>query len=103
MRFKTLLLPFGAIGLTWNSLMSWAGGWFTLMVSESFSIGEKDYRLPGIGSYIQKAATEKNMVAITWGVGVLLVVIIGMDQLVWRPMLAYADRFRLDMVSTGQP
>ncbi len=103
MRFKTLLLPFGAIGLTWNSLMSWAGGWFTLMVSESFSIGDKDYRLPGIGSYIQKAANDKNTLAITWGIGVLLVVIIGMDQFVWRPMLSYADRFRLDMVSTGSP
>ncbi|MHB8636000.1 MAG: ABC transporter permease [Fimbriimonadaceae bacterium] len=103
MRFKTLLLPFGAIGLVWNSLMSWAGGWFALMVSESFSIGDKDYRLPGIGSYIQLAAQEKNIAAITWGVVVLLIVIVGLDQLVWRPMLAYADKFRLDMVSTDAP
>ena len=103
MRFKTLLLPFGAIGLVWNSLMSWAGGWFALMVSESFSIGDKDYRLPGIGSYIQLAAKERNVTAITWGVLVLLVVIVGLDQFVWRPMLAYADKFRLDMVSSDAP
>lgn len=103
MRFKTLLLPFGAIGLSWNSLMSWAGGWFALMVSESFSIGDKDYRLPGIGSYIQLAATQKNVTAIVSGVIVLLIVIVGLDQLAWRPMLAYADRFRLDMVSTETP
>ena len=103
MRFKTLLLPFGAIGLVWNSLMSWAGGWFALMVSESFSIGDKDYRLPGIGSYIQLAANQKNISAITSGILVLLVVIVGLDQLVWRPMLAYADRFRLDMVSADVP
>ena len=103
MRFKTLLLPFGAIGLVWNSLMSWAGGWFALMVSESFSIGDKDYRLPGIGSYIQLAANQKNISAITSGILVLLVVIVGLDQLVWRPMLAYADKFRLDMVSTDAP
>ncbi|HLK14953.1 MAG TPA: ABC transporter permease subunit [Fimbriimonadaceae bacterium] len=103
MRFKSLLLPFGAIGLVWNSLMSWAGGWFALMVSESFSIGEKDYRLPGIGSYIQLAAQRQDTRAITYGVLVLLVVIVGLDQLVWRPLLAYADKFRLDMVSTEAP
>lgn len=102
-KFKTLLLPFGAIGLVWNSLMSWAGGWFALMVSESFSIGDKDYRLPGIGSYIQLAAVQKNITAIIWGVMTLLIVIVGLDQFLWRPLLAYADRFRLDMVSVETP
>jgi NitT/TauT family transport system permease protein len=102
-RFKTLMLPFGAIGLVWNSLMSWAGGWFALMASEAFAVGTKNYTLPGLGSYIAKAASEKNMTAIIWGLGVLLVVIVGLDQLAWRPLLAYTDRFRLDMVATEEP
>lgn len=96
---KYLELPFGAIGLLWNSIMSWAGGWFFLMAAEMFTVGRRDFRLPGIGSYLQTAADRGEMTAIAWGLGTLIVVIVGLDQLVWRPLLVWADRFKLETVS----
>ncbi len=63
LRFKTLELPFAAIGLLWNSMMSWAGGWFFLMAAEIFHVGRRDFRLPGLGSYLQTAASEGNCFA----------------------------------------
>lgn len=99
--FKHLELPFGAIGLLWNSIMSWAGGWFFLMAAEMFTVGERDFRLPGIGSYLQTAANQGDMTAIAWGLATLILVIVGLDQLVWRPLLVWADRFKLEMVTGG--
>ena len=61
LRFKTLELPFAAIGLIWNSMMSWAGGWFFLMAAEIFAVGDRDFRLPGLGSYLQTAANAGNV------------------------------------------
>ncbi|MCX7801060.1 MAG: ABC transporter permease subunit [Fimbriimonadales bacterium] len=98
MRFKTLQLPFGMIGLIWNSMMSWAGGWFFLMAAEIFNVGERDFRLPGLGSYLQEAAHQGNTRAILFGLATLTLVIVALDQLVWRPFLAWSHRFRLDMV-----
>lgn len=103
LRFKTLELPFAANSLIWNSVMSWAGGWFFLMAAEIFSVGERDFRLPGLGAYLQEAANQQNLVAIAWGVGTLVLVIVLLDQLVWRPLLAWADRFSLSMVSSDLP
>lgn len=98
-RLKTLELPFAAISLIWNSMMSWAGGWFFLMAAEIFTVGDRDFRLPGLGSYLQTAANEGNFRAILWGVGMLVLVIIALDQLVWRPLLVWAERFKVEMVS----
>lgn len=103
LRFRTLELPFAAIGLLWNSMMSWAGGWFFLMAAEIFTVGEKDFRLPGLGAYLQEAANQQDYRAIAWGVAALLLVIILLDQLVWRPLLAWADRFKLEMVESDNP
>ncbi len=103
LRFRTLELPFAAIGLLWNSMMSWAGGWFFLMAAEIFTVGEKDFRLPGLGAYLQEAANQQDYRAIAWGVATLLLVIILLDQLVWRPLLAWADRFKLEMVESDNP
>jgi NitT/TauT family transport system permease protein len=97
MRFRVLELPFAAIGLLWNSMMSWAGGWFFLMASEMFTVGQKDFRLPGLGAYLQEAASKGDMEAIAWGVGTLLAVIICLDTFVWRPLLAWSERFKLQM------
>lgn len=102
MRFKTLDLPFAAVSLIWNSVMSWAGGWFFLMAAEIFSVGNRDFRLPGLGSYLQEAATQGDSSAIMWGVGTVVAVITGLDQLVWRPLLAWGERFKLTMVSTDE-
>jgi NitT/TauT family transport system permease protein len=98
-RFKSLELPFGAISLIWNSMMSWAGGWFFLMAAEIFTVGDRDFRLPGLGSYLQTAANKGDIRAILWGVGALVLVIVILDQLVWRPLLVWAERFKVEMVA----
>lgn len=103
MRFKTLELPFGAIPLIWNSMMSWAGGWFFLMAAEIFTVGQESYRLPGLGAYLQAAAYQGNIPAIAWGLGTLILVILVMDQWVWRPLLAWADRFKIEMLEGDNP
>jgi len=102
-RFKTLMLPFGAIGLIWNSVISWSNGWFFLMAAEAFKVGNKDFRLPGIGAYLWVAADQGNTGAIISAVSVLVVMIVALDQLVWRPLVAWSDRFRLDMVGSDNP
>jgi NitT/TauT family transport system permease protein len=99
LRFKTVELPFAALGLIWNSMMSWAGGWFFLMAAETFTVGSRDFRLPGLGSYLQAAANAGDIGAILLGVGMLVLVIVSMDQFVWRPVLAWADKFKLEMVT----
>ena len=103
MRFKVLELPFGAVSLIWNSMMSWAGGWFFLMAAEIFTVGNRDFRLPGIGSYLREASTQGNIQAIIWGLAVLVLLILLLDQLVWRPLLAWSDRFKLEMVDSQAP
>jgi NitT/TauT family transport system permease protein len=102
LRFRTLELPFAAISLIWNSMMSWAGGWFFLMAAEIFTVGERDFRLPGLGSYLQEAANRGDIAAIAWGLGTLVSVIVVLDQLVWRPLLAWSSRFKLEMVAGAE-
>ena len=102
MRFRILDLPFGMVGLIWNSMMSWAGGWFFLMASEMFNVSGKDFRLPGLGAYLQEAANKGNQTAIFYGVTVLIVIIVVLDQFLWRPLLAWSDRFRVEMTEGDQ-
>jgi NitT/TauT family transport system permease protein len=102
-RFRRMELPFAAIGLLWNSVMSWAGGWFFLMAAEMFTVGDRDFRLPGLGSYLQTAAHQNNTGAIVAGVATLILVVVLLDQLVWRPLLAWADKFKLEMVENDNP
>jgi NitT/TauT family transport system permease protein len=103
LRFKALELPFGAISLVWNSMMSWAGGWFFLMAAEMFTVGQRNFRLPGLGAYLQEAANENNLQALLWGMVALLALIVLLDQLVWRPLLAWTDRYKLQLVSADNP
>lgn len=103
LRFKTLEFPFGGISFIWNSIMSWAGGWFFLMASEIFTVGDKDFRLPGLGSYLQEAANQNDHTAILMGLATLVFVIILLDQFVWRPLLAWSDRFKLEMTESDNP
>ena len=95
-RFTRLELPFGAISLIANSMMSWAGGWFVLTASEQFVMGAKDLRLPGLGSYMQAAAAKGNLLATFLGLGTLITVIVLLDQLVWRPLVVWSDRFKFE-------
>jgi NitT/TauT family transport system permease protein len=103
MRFRVLELPFAALSLIWNSMMSWAGGWFFLMAAETFTVGERDFRLPGLGAYIQEAVAQADPHALAWGIGALIFVIVLFDQLLWRPLLAWADRFKMEMVTGERP
>ncbi len=102
-RFRRMELPFAAIGLLWNSVMSWAGGWFFLMAAETFTVGQRDFRLPGLGSYLQQAASQNNTSAILWGVFTLVLMVVLLDQLIWRPLLAWADKFKLEMTESDNP
>ncbi|HUI85408.1 MAG TPA: ABC transporter permease subunit [Candidatus Binatia bacterium] len=103
-RFIQFELPFAAIGLVWNSMMSVAGGWFFLMACEMFVLGSDDFRLPGLGSYLQTAASAGDTEAILWGVGTMIAVIVLLDQIVWRPVIAWAEKFKFEQVeSTDAP
>src|ERR1700675_993543 len=100
-RFAELDLPFSTIGLVWNSMMSVAGGWFFLMACEMFVLGNRDFRLPGLGSFLQTAASHGNTRAILWGVAAMIAVIVLLDQLVWRPIIVWADKFKFEQVESS--
>ena len=100
-RLFKLELPYSAMNLAWNSLMSMAGGWFFLAVCEAFKLGEQEYRLPGIGSYMQVAVAEGNTKAMWLGVAAMTILIVSMDFVIWRPILAWVHRFRLAEVEGG--
>jgi NitT/TauT family transport system permease protein len=103
-RFIQVELPYAAIGLVWNSMMSVAGGWFFLMACEMFVLGPRDFRLPGLGSYLQTAAGAGDTSSILWGVATMIAVIVLLDQFVWRPVIAWAERFKVEQVeSTNCP
>jgi NitT/TauT family transport system permease protein len=103
-RFVEMELPFAAIGLVWNSMMSVAGGWFFLMACEMFVLGSRDFRLPGLGSYLQTAASAGDTRSILWGIATMVAVIVLLDQFVWRPVIAWAEKFKVEQVeSTDAP
>jgi len=102
-RFTELELPFAAIGLVWNSMMSVAGGWFFLMACEMFVLGTRDFRLPGLGSYLQVAAGAGDTGAILWGMAAMIAVVVLLDQLVWRPAIAWSDKFKFETVEGTAP
>jgi NitT/TauT family transport system permease protein len=103
-RFIEMELPFSAIGLVWNSMMSVAGGWFFLMACEMFVLGARDFRLPGLGSYLQTAASAGDTRSILLGVVTMIAVIVLLDQFVWRPVIAWAEKFKVEQVeSTDVP
>jgi len=97
-KFLRLDLPFSAIGLIWNSMMSVAGGWFFLMACEMFSLENKDFRLPGLGSYIQEAANRGDIKAILYGLGAMISCIILLDFFVWRPLITWSQKFKIETI-----
>jgi NitT/TauT family transport system permease protein len=101
-RLIQLELPYAAIGLIWNSIMSVAGAWFFLMACEMFHLGSRDFRLPGLGSYLQTAADAGNGVAIAWGLTVMVLIIVATDQLIWRPLIAWSDKFKFEQVESSK-
>ncbi len=100
-RFWRRDVAFSVIGLVWNSMMSWAGGWFFLMAAETFTLGDKDFRLAGLGSYLQAAANEGNSAAIVLGLVTLVALIVLIDQILWRPLIAWSDRFKMELTESA--
>ncbi|HEY4843862.1 MAG TPA: ABC transporter permease subunit [Terriglobales bacterium] len=96
-RFLQIELPFATIGLVWNSMMSVAGAWFFLMACEQFG----DFRLPGLGSYLQAAADDGDTRSILLGILTMVAVIVLIDQFVWRPVIAWAEKFKMEQVESA--
>jgi NitT/TauT family transport system permease protein len=101
-RFTQLELPSSAIGLVWNSMMSVAGGWFFLMACEAFVLNNRDLRLPGLGSYLQTAANAGDTVDVLWGLSAMIAVIVLMDQVIWRPIIGWSEKFKFEQVEAAQ-
>ena len=95
-RLRWVELPFATIGLVWNSMMSMAGGWFFLMINESFILGQKDFRLPGIGSYMSVAVAKGDIPAMLWAIFAMVLMIVVLDQLLWRPVVVWSQKFRVE-------
>jgi len=100
-RLVQMELPFAAIGLVWNSMISVASAWFYLIACEMFVLKNRDFRLPGLGSYLQTAANASDTRAIVWGLVVMVGVIVAMDQLIWRPIIAWAEKFKFEQVESS--
>ncbi|HWZ52937.1 MAG TPA: ABC transporter permease subunit [Granulicella sp.] len=101
-RLLQLELPYSTIGLIWNSIMSVAGAWFALIACEMFHIGPRAFGLPGLGSYLQTAADHGSGLAIAYGLGVMILIIVATDQLVWRPLIAWSDKFKFEQVESSK-
>ena len=95
-RFWRLEVPFAMPGLVWNMMMSMSGGWFFVVASEAITVGDKTITLPGIGAYLAQATAEKDLAAVGWVVLVMIAVILLYDQLMFRPLVAWADKFRFE-------
>ena len=100
-RFWQLEMPYAAIGLVWNSIVSVAGGWFALMACEMFTMGTRNFQLPGLGSYLQTAADSGDMRALVAGFGVVILIVVATDQLAWRPLIAWSDKFKFEQVESS--
>jgi NitT/TauT family transport system permease protein len=99
--FRSLEVPAAMIGLIWNSMMSMAGGWFFLTVTESFTLRNRDYRLPGIGSYMNEAVSRGDWQAMVAAVITMTILIVVVDQFIWRPLAAWSQRFKMEESAGG--
>jgi NitT/TauT family transport system permease protein len=99
-RFWKLELPFATPALVWNTMMSMSGGWFFVVASEYFTVGRTQVSLPGIGSWLAIAIERQDLLSVSWAVGAMAVVIALYDQLVFRPIVAWADKFRFEQTAS---
>jgi NitT/TauT family transport system permease protein len=101
-RFWRLEVPFAMPGLIWNMMMSMSGGWFALVASEAVSVGNTNFTLPGIGSYIKAALDARDIHAVIYAIIAMLVVILAYDQLLFRPLVAWSAKFRMETTQEDQ-
>ncbi|MCP1470686.1 NitT/TauT family transport system permease protein [Sphingobium sp. OAS761] len=101
-RFLRLDLPFATPALVWNMMMSMSGGWFFVVASEAITVGNTTVTLPGIGSWLALAIAQRDFTAIGWAVGAMAVVILLYDQFIFRPVVAWADRFRFEQTASSE-
>jgi NitT/TauT family transport system permease protein len=100
-RFWQLEMPYAAIGLVWNSIISVANGWFALMACEMFQLKNKNFELPGLGSYIQNATYDGDMRALLSGIATIVLIVVVTDQLIWRPLIAWSEKFKFEQVEAA--
>ncbi|MCT9093401.1 ABC transporter permease subunit [Streptomyces sp. ASQP_92] len=102
MRFWRVELPSGMIGLVWNGMMSFGGGWFFLVASEAISVNNKDYALPGVGSYAGAAIADGDLGKVGWAILTMAVMVVGVNFLFWRPLTAWAEKFKNEQSRAGE-
>ncbi|WP_127089868.1 ABC transporter permease [Aquabacter cavernae] len=102
-RFWRLEVPFSMPGLVWNTMMSMSGGWFFVVASEAITVGSTTITLPGIGAYVATAIDARNLTAVAWSVFAMLIIILIYDQLLFRPLVAWAEKFRFEQSAGGPP
>lgn len=102
LRFWRLEVPFAAPGLIWNTMMSMSGGWFFVVASEAITVGDTTIKLPGIGSWLALAIAQRDVAAVLMAVGTMAAVILAYDQLLFRPIVAWADKFRFEQTAAQQ-
>jgi NitT/TauT family transport system permease protein len=100
-RFIRLELPFATPALVWNTMMSMSGGWFFVVASEAITLGDNTWTLPGIGAYVAMALDRKDLAAVFWAIGAMLLVILAYDQLLFRPLVAWSARFRFETTASA--
>jgi NitT/TauT family transport system permease protein len=100
-RFWKLEVPFSMPGLIWNMMMSMSGGWFFVVASEAITVGNNTITLPGLGAYLAEAIAQRNLAAVGWVILAMAIVILAYDQLMFRPLVAWADKFRMETTSSG--
>ena len=99
-RFWRLEVPFAMPGLIWNMMMSMSGGWFFVVAAEAISVGDVQIALPGVGSYVAKAIEHRDLAAVGWAIASMTLAILLYDQLLFRPLVAWADKFRFEQTAS---
>ncbi len=100
-KFWRMEVPFAMPGLVWNTMMSVSGGWFFVVASEAVTVGSNTWKLPGIGSYVAEALEKRDIVAVFYAIGTMLLVILAYDQLLFRPLVAWSAKFRFEMTASA--
>ena len=101
-RFWRLDVPGSMIGLVWNGMMSFGGGWFFLTASEAITVNRRSYALPGIGSYVAAASARSQLGHVLLAIVVMIVMVLGVNFVFWRPMVAWSERFRIEQSEAAE-